>query len=502
MALEGSDRGSAAERRESAVAAGLRRVGHVIGLLLLSMAALMLAPALIDASLGNPDWRAFIAASIISALVGAALALGCQTSAQSPVTTQQAFLITVGAWVLLPFFGALPFIFGVPDAGYINALFESVSGMTTTGSTIFVGIEYLAPGLLLWRALLQWIGGLGIVLFALVFLPTLRIGGMQLFKTDSVDSDRSLLVKAREIAPMVLAVYVGLTLLCAVLYRAFGMAVFDAICHAMSTIATGGFSTRDTSFAGADAATKLTCIVFMLIASLPFLRYVEMVTAKLYRIHTDPQVKAFFYTVLFAWLIITAARLSSAPELTFMDVGLDTAFNTVSILTGSGFASANYNTWGETFWILFILLMLVGGCAGSTTCSVKIFRYQVLALVAWGELQRMRRPNRVVVLRFAGKPLGSDVAASVLTFFFLFMISLIVFSIAMSLTGEDLITSISGAATALTNVGPGLGPKIGPVGSFSSVNDAGKIVLIVAMVVGRLELLSVYILFSPGFWRR
>lgn len=480
-----------------------RLVSYTTGLLCFSLSMLMLAPAAVDAYAGNPDWRAFIASAVFTGLVGGALALGGtrEGAPSEQMSTQQAFLIVVVSWVLLPFFGALPFAFGSDQIRFLDALFESVSGMTTTGATTFTSLEYLPPGVLLWRALLQWIGGLGIVLFALVFLPMLRIGGMQLFRSESLDSEGSLLVRFRDIAPTILALYVVMTSLCALFYRFFGMPGFDAVCNAMTTIATGGFATQDSSFARYSSGAQITCIVFMLAACLPFLRYVELFNLQLFRFHTDPQIRGFAAVIFAAIALVSYARMRSTPDLELGQAVLQSAFSSVSIITGSGFATTDYSDWGSQFLIFFFVMMLIGGCAGSTTCSVKIFRYQVLGLLAFGELQRMRRPSRVIILRFGGRPLSPDIAASVVTFFFLFFASLLVFTVALILTGEDLITSISGAASALANVGPGLGPKIGPVGSYRAVNDGGKIVLMLAMLLGRLELLSVFILLTPGFWR-
>ncbi len=489
-----------------------RLVSYTTGLVLLALGALMIFPAVIDLAQSGTDWRAFLAAAILTTLFGGALTLASYSGRVKSVSIQQAFLIIVTSWVLLPFFGALPFVFGRYEMSLIDALFEAVSGMTTTGSTVFISLQYAPDSLLLWRALLQWIGGLGIVLFALAFLPTLRIGGMQLFRSEGLENDGSLLVRLRDIAPTILKVYVGLSLACALLYLALGMALIDAVCHAMTTISTGGFGTRDSSFADYNTLIQLTCVAFMLIGSLPFLRYVELFYLKLFRFHRDSQVRTFFFVVLAIWALTTIARLAAAPAadgdaaeaatVSVLGAAMDALFNCVSIITGTGFVSANYGAWGDVFIIGFFLMMFIGGCAGSTTCSVKIFRYQVLATLAYAELQRMRRPNRVVILRFGGQPLPADVAASVTTYIFLFVLSLVVFTILLSATGENLITSVSGAATALANVGPGLGAKIGPVGTFSNVNDAGKAVLIAAMLVGRLEMMSVFILATPGFWRR
>lgn len=488
-----------------------RVVGYTVGVMTLGLAALMLAPAVVDMVEGSEDWRAFIAAAILTGLVGGALTLGSHGAQFDKFTIQDAFLLVVASWVMLPLFGALPFMFGAYQATVIDSIFESVSGMTTTGSTVLIGIEYLPRGILVWRALLHWVGGLGIVVFALVFLPTLRIGGMELFRSQGRDGEGALLVRFRDIAPTLLLVYTAFTVACAVLYRSFGMPLMDAICNAMATISTGGFATSDSSFAQYGAAIQITCIVFMLIAGMPFLRFVELVNLRVLTVHRDSQVQTYLGIVLAASVLVVALIWFTPPPSgdggaparpSGVDAILPAVFSVVSMLTGTGFATINYGAWGDAFILIFIMLMLIGGCAGSASCSIKIFRYQILGLLAIGELKKMRHPSRVVMLQFGGRPLPHEVVASVVSFFFMYFVTMAVLFVAMVLTGEDMITSISAVIANLSNVGPGFGPKVGPVGTYSSVNDSGKVILILAMLLGRLELMSVFILMTPGFWRR
>ncbi|MEL6978790.1 MAG: TrkH family potassium uptake protein [Pseudomonadota bacterium] len=479
----------------------LRPVGYVVGLFVLAIGALMLPPAFIDGVSGDPGWRAFAVSFILTALVGGALTLGCQSGRQERLQVDQALLLVVSAWVAVPLFGALPFMLGETGEPMINAIFEAVSGLTTTGSTVMQRLETLPAGLLLWRALLQWIGGIGIVVFAIAFLPGLRIGGMQLFRSEGFDAEGSSLGKARDIAASVFSIYLALTLAAALVYGACGMDAFDAVCHAFTTIATGGFANHDGSFAIFTPSAQYACVGFMILASLPFLRYLDLVRGDGEKLLADPQIRAFLCIAAAVWIALLLDRLAADPrdsEIVFRE----TLFNSVSILTGTGYATTNYAAWGAFAVTVFFVIGLIGGCAGSTCCSVKVFRYQILGAVAFAELQRVRRPNGIFAPRFGGKRVSADVVTSVVVFFFVFVASLAVIAVALAATGLDLETSISGAATALANVGPGLGETIGPVGDFRSLSWEAKAILIFAMLLGRLELLSVLVLATPGFWRR
>ena len=480
-----------------------RPVGYVIGLFLLGLGALMLAPALLDAvsSTGKGGWRAFVVSFTLTVLVGGALTLGCYNGRQERLQVDQAMLMVAASWMIVPLFGALPFMLGKGALPPVDAIFEAVSGLTTTGSTVMQRLGVQPPGLLLWRALLQWIGGIGIIVFGIAFLPSLRLGGLQLFRTEGFDADGSSLGKARDIAASIFLLYIGLTAACALVYGACGMEALDAVSHAMTTLATGGFANYDSSFGGFSPSAQYACVLFMILASLPFLRFIDLIRDDARRMLQDPQIQAFLAVALVVWLMLLASRaaVSDAPFETAMR---ETLFNSVSILTGTGYSTANYNDWGPFAVTTFFIIGLIGGCAGSTCCSVKVFRYQILGAVALAEIRRLRRPNGVFTARFGGKRVGSDVVTSVLVFFFVFIISLALLSLGLTATGLDAVTAISGAATALANVGPGLGETIGPIGNFESLDDSAKMLLILGMLLGRLELLGVLALLSPDFWRR
>lgn len=477
-----------------------RPAGYVIGLLILALGFAMAAPALVDAASGSGHWRAFAVSAGVSVFIGGAMAGSCRERVQEGLSIQQAFLLTTLAWLALPVFGALPFVFGEPQARYVDAFFEAMSGLTTTGSTAFSRLETMPEGLLLWRGMLQWFGGVGIVVFAMAFLPTLKVGGMQLFKSESFDTFGKILPRAAEIARSISWIYLSLTAACLIAYTIAGMTPLDATVHAMTTIATGGFANTDASFAVYGAASEYVAVVFMLLAALPFVRYVQIMAGTAKPLLVDPQVRAFIVTVAIAVTMMALYRTldgSGFSEPLFRK----SLFNTVSILTGTGYASADYGAWGAFPVTLLFLLGLVGGCAGSTACSVKVFRYQVLFAAVATQIRKLHMPNGVFTPRYAGRPIEDEVISSVMSYLFFFFITFGMCAVTLSMIGLEPITAISGAATAIANVGPGLGPEIGPSGNFSGLPDSAKWVLAFTMLLGRLEILAVFVLFTPAFWR-
>ena len=478
----------------------LRPVGYVIGLLVAALGATMLVPMLADLGAGNDHAGAFLEAMIITVLTGGLIALASANSVTGRMNTQQLFVLTTGVWVVLPLFGALPFMRGFTEAGFTDAYFEAMSGLTTTGSTVFTGLDDMPVGLLLWRSMLQWFGGIGIIVVAMAFLPELRVGGMQIFRSEAFETEGKVLPRAGEIASRISIVYLILTVLCGLAYVAFGMTFFDAVNHAMTTIATGGFSTHDQSFVVFQGPIELVAAAFMVLASLPFVRYVQLLAGSSTPLYQDSQVRVFGMTLLLIVLVVAAFRVLDGDVALFAAFR-EAAFNITSIMTGTGYASANYQLWGGFPVAVFFFVGLIGGCAGSTCCSVKVFRYQILVAAVINQIRRIHSPHGVYQLKYAGRRLGDDVISSVMVFLTLFIVTLGVVSVLLSATGLDFITSVSGAATAIANVGPGLGETIGPAGNFASLNDAAKWILLSAMLVGRLELLVVFVLFTSRFWR-
>jgi len=478
----------------------LRPVGYVIGLLVAALGATMLVPMTLDLAAGNGHWRVFLQSAVVTALSGTLLALASANAVSARLTLQQTFLLTTGVWVALPAFGAIPFVFGATEARVVDAAFEAMSGLTTTGSTVFAGLDRLPEGVLLWRSMLQWFGGIGIIVVAMVFLPELRIGGMQIFRSEAFETMGKILPRAAEIAGRISAIYVALTVACAFAYAVVGMSAFDAVNHALTTLSTGGFSTRDASFGVYQGPAEYVAAVFMVLASLPFVRFVQFAAGTAQPLFRDSQIRAFLGVILVVTLAMTAYRMLTKgddPEHAFRE-GI---FNVTSIITGTGYASVDYQLWGAFPVVVFFFLGLVGGCAGSTCCSVKVFRYQILFSAIGAQIRRIHSPSGVFMPRFEGQPVPQDVLASIMSFFVIFVVSIGVMSVLLGMTGLDFVTSLSGAATAIANVGPGLGPTIGPAGNFALLNDAAKWILVFGMLAGRLELLVVYAIFTVRFWR-
>ena len=477
-----------------------RPVGYVIGLTVMALGLTMILPMLVDIAEGRGHWTVFAQTSILTTLSGSLVALACRSGVQEGLTIQQTFLLTTGVWVVLPLFGSLPFMLGATELRAVDAIFESMSGLTTTGSTVIVGLDNLPKGILLWRGLMQWLGGVGIIVVALAFLPELRVGGMQLFKAEAFDTFGKILPRATEIASRISVVYVGLTLCCIVGYLVTGMNAFDATVHAMTTLATGGLANYDASFGTFGAATHYMSSLFMLLAALPFVRFVQITAGTARPLLRDPQVHGFLATVAAIVLVLTLwqfVALNEPTEESFREV----LFNTVSLITGTGYSSADYQLWGSFPVAILFFTGLIGGCAGSTACSIKIFRYQLLIASIRVQIRRIRTPHGVFTPRFAGRPVDAEVLNSVMSFFVMFVVTLGGLSVLLGLAGLDFTTALSGAATALANVGPGLGDVIGPAGNFAPLNDTAKWILTAAMLIGRLELLVVYVIFTLNFWR-
>jgi len=478
----------------------VRPILFIVGILLTTLSLAMVVPAVADAAVGHPDWQVFTAAAGLTLFTGVMLILTTRTSVRR-MNLRQAFVLTAACWLVIPTFGALPFRFADLELSYTDAFFEAMSGITTTGSTVIAGLDFAPPGILLWRALLQWLGGVGIIVMAIMVMPMLRVGGMQLFRMESSEKTEKALPRTAQFAAWTGVIYLALTLLCTLLYHMAGMGGFDALAHAMTTLATGGFSTRDASVGHFDsAAVDAVAVAFMLAGSLPFVLYVRVVRGAPRSLLRDQQVR-WFATIVATAVATMTAYLATQHDMAAPAALRLAAFNVISVMTGTGYATADFALWGGFAVIGLFVLMFVGGCAGSTTCGLKIFRLQVLYQAARVQLRRLLTPHGVFVPYYNGRPLGDDVLTSVMAFFFLFILCWAAIAVGLGLAGLDFITAASGAATAIANVGPGLGPVIGPHGTFAPLPDAAKWLMAAGMLLGRLELFTILVLLTPGFWR-
>ena len=478
----------------------LRPVALIIGILLAILAVGMCLPAVVDGLAGHRDWQVFAVSAALTLFVGVTMVLASYAG-RPRLTTRQAFLLTTLSWVALTAFAALPFTFSDLNLSVTDAFFEAMSGITTTGSTVITGLDHAPPGILLWRAILQWLGGIGIIVMAIAVLPILRVGGMQLFRMESSDRSEKALPRVAGIAIGIGSIYVALTAAWAMAYWLAGMSGFDAVAHAMTTIATAGFSTVDASFMHFDsAAIDMIATAGMMMAGLPFILFLRAVQGEPRALFRDSQVRAFL-TVVASVVSVVAFWLwlqgGVAPPLALRYA----AFNVVSVMTGTGYANAAFDTWGAFAMPIFLVIMVIGGCAGSTTCAIKIFRFQVLFAATRCQIKQLLQPHGVFIPYFNRRPIPEDVILSVLGFMFVYGVSLVLLAVALGMLGLDFVTALSAATTAISNVGPGLGPVIGPAGNFQSLPDSAKWLLSAGMLLGRLELFTVLVLFSRAFWR-
>ncbi|MBB43859.1 MAG: potassium transporter TrkH [Rhodospirillaceae bacterium] len=472
----------------------------IIGILLVTLAVTMLAPFAVDLAAGNRDWQVFASAGLLTLFVGGVLVL-TNRAPISYFTIRQTFVLTAVSWLVLTMFAALPFLFSELDMSYTDAFFEAMSGITTTGSTVITKIEIAPDGILLWRAILQWLGGIGIIVMALAVLPMLRVGGMQLFRVEAFDTLEKALPRAGQIAIGIGGVYVGLTIIWWAGLWMLGLNEFDAAVHAMTTIATGGYSSANGSVGFFNSrGVEVFIIIGMIVGSLPFIFYLQFVRTGSHVLLKDSQVRYFLAIAGISSVLVTFWLWKTNDEFS-LKMLISGIFNTISIMTGTGFSVGDYQAWGAFPLIILFFLMFVGGCAGSTSCGIKVFRFQVLGSIVRNQFQKMLRPHGVFVPHYNHRPIDNDIILSVMNFFFLFMLSFVALAMALGALGLDYMTAITGAATAICNVGPAMGPIIGPTGTFEPLPDAAKWMLSAGMLLGRLELFTVLMLLLPSFWR-
>ena len=477
----------------------IKPIALVGGTVVCAVGFLLFIPLITELIYQTESWQSYAVPILLYLIVGGSLVI-TNRNVELKISIKEAFIITVLSWILLSILCAIPFIYTQLKLSAIDAIFESMSGITTTGATILNNIDDLPKGILIWRALLQWLGGIGIVLIALVILPFLRIGGMQLFHLEGDDPYDKFLPKISSVVIKIIFVYSGLTALLVILYFANGMTFFDAIAHSFTTISTGGFSTHNDSFAYFNSHSILNiAIIFMIIGSIPFLLLAQttLTNNALFR---DHQVRVLIFILIIAIALIYYFARPYVEGTTLNQLST-ISFNTISIISGTGYVSSNFEEWGNYASVLFLLLMFIGGCAGSTTGGLKVFRFQILFKYIHLHLKKMLQPHMVLSAQFNGKKVPESTYESVMTFFFIYIITFASSALLLSFSGLDFLTCISAAASAISNVGPGLGDIIGPDGNYSSLTNYSKLVLVVTMFLGRLEMLTIFVLLLPSFWK-
>lgn len=475
-------------------------VRFLCGNILFGLAALMLAPCFYSLYLQSDDVAAFFTSEAITAATAILLILS-KGKTPSRLWVREVFLLTGISWILVSIFGGLPFIFSHTVSSSVDAIFETVSGVTTTGATVLSALDSQPRDILLWRSMLQWVGGLGIIALGAAILPFLRIGGMRLFRAESSDFSEKALPHTQRFLLRLVLIYIIMSGACALAYAVAGMGVFDAINHAMTTVSTGGFSTHDASIAYFDStAIEIVSIVFMLVAAMPFTTFLPLAAGDFRPLKNDTQVRSMIgsYAAVIACLV---AWLAWDRGLGILEALRISAFNVVSIATTTGYVSDDYSNWGTFAIVVFFFLTYVGGCSGSTAGGIKIFRFKIAFIMFRETMQRLLHPNAVFTRSMRGRPVTDDIVSSVVAFALAYAFTVSVVTVLLAAAGNDFITSFSAAGTAMANVGPGLGSVIGPVSNFASLSDVSKWILCAAMLLGRLEIFTLLIVLTPTFWR-
>ncbi len=478
----------------------LKPIAFFGGAVVCSIGFLLFVPLLTEVIYKTETWQSYAVPILIYLIVGGSLVI-TNRNIELKISMKEAFIITVLSWLLLAILSAVPFVYTKVNLSVVDALFESMSGITTTGSTVINNLDFLPKGILIWRAMLQWLGGIGIVVIALLILPFLRIGGMQLFHLEGDDPYDKFLPKISTVVSKIIILYVVLTALLIILYFSNGMNLFDSIAHSFTTISTGGFSTHNQSFAYFQNHSILfIAIIFMIIGSIPFLVIAQTNINNILATIKDHQVRVFLLILLISILIIFFFANKYVDGTIFQKI-ISISFNTISIISGTGFTSENFENWGNYASVLFLILMFIGGCAGSTTGGLKVFRFQILFKYLNLHLKKMLQPHAVIASYFNNKSITESTYESVMSFFFLYIFTFAISALLLSFSGLDFLTCISASGSAISNVGPGLGSVIGPDGNYSSLSNYAKIILTTTMFLGRLEMLTIIVLFIPSFWK-
>ena len=477
-----------------------KTVFFLIGVLLIVLGFSMLAPYSMQI-IHNENSHSFLSSSFVTIFIGILCVLA-NLEKDFKLNLRQTFLFSTLAWVMVAIFGSLPFLLSNQSFSFSDAFFESMSGITTTGATIISDLDNSSKSILLWRAIMQWLGGIGIVVMAITILPLLKVGGMQLFKMEGPDSTQKILPRTIEVAAIIISTYIALTFFCGFFYWIFGMTIFDSICHAMTTIATGGFSTHNDSIGFFENSNiEIVASIFIILGSIPFISYLKFSQGNRKIFFQDVQIKGLIYLLAISIAVMFLYLIFINYESNLFDKVRISSFNVISILSGTGYVTDDFGLWGKFSLIFFLFLMFVGGCAGSTACGIKIFRLQMLFIFLTNQIKKLISPNSIIINKYNNQKISNDFINSVIIFIFSFLFIFFIIAMLLSISGLDFLTSVSGAASAISNVGPGLGDMIGPNGNYKAIPDLSKWILSFGMLLGRLELFAVLVLFFPSFWR-
>lgn len=479
----------------------LRPIAYVLGWILMVLAGLMLLPAFVDWNAGNGNADDMLQAALVTAGVGVLLALASANATRGAFDARSAYLLTAAIWFLVPAFGALPFMLGAPQLHFTEAYFEAVSGITTTGATVIYGLETRPAGMNLWRGLLNAAGGLGIAFVAMIFLPVMRVGGMQFFRTEGFDTFGKVLPRATDLAKQLLGVYLGLIVLAGLTYAAIGMRPLDAVVNAMSSVATGGFSPRDASFSVYQGAGEYFGALFMVLGSLPYVRYVQLVNGQAGPLWRDSQVRAYLKIIGFSVLSVAVWRWQTS-DLGFEPAFRESLFNLVSIISSTGFFSGSFPEWGGYMLVVAFVIGVIGGCSGSSSAGLTVFRSQLVAAALRSQLSQIFSPGRVAPVKYEGRTVEKDVMDALILYVTGYVLTLGVLTVAMTLVGLDTVSALFSVWSGLGNIGYGFGSVVARTGTYVDLPDAGKWIMTLAMLLGRLGLLAIFVLVLPRFWRR
>ena len=478
----------------------LRIILFFLGILITSLGIAMILPLLVEAILAEINVSNFLVSTLCTLFLGVTLILAFNKE-EKKVNVKDTIIITTISWPIMIILSSLPLYLDSNCTHFIDAVFEATSGLTTTGATAYKNIENLSSGILVWRALLQWLGGLGIIVFAIAIIPIFNIGGIKLFTQDWSEKPKDLHYRPKEIAKLLGGIYISFTIIILSFLYISGLSFFDAFNHALTTVATGGFSTKSSSIGHYNNFfTELIIVFGMLTASLPFTLYISCFRQNFSSLF-DSQVILFLSLIIFFVLSVAFWLHFNNNINIFLALRLS-LFNSVSIMTGTGYSTENFSNWGYFASTIFLIMMLIGGCSGSTTGGLKIFRIQILWALVIKELKTIKSPRAISNINLKNININENIINSVMIIFFCFIFSIFFISSVFMYHNYDFITSISAAITSVSVVGPGLGNIIGPEESFAQLPAILKLLLSFGMIVGRLEYLAFLIILAPKFWTK